>query len=494
MFYRIRDGILFRRYSGHGYITDNSEFGYRFLNDTRPRLGETFVSDSGGAMLSKLSKAPRNIDDIVAGLMRVFRGVEYEELKSDTIEFFHSLAEQGYLCEGKTPEACLEQGWPDSLAATVPDAREAIIPTESCAGDSIDPNDFLRSIHFDVSSACNERCAHCYIPDERKTTTIDPELFSRVLEEARALNAIHVTLSGGEPLLHRDFTSFLKRCRELDLSVNVLSNLTLLTDDIIAEMMRNPLLSVQTSLYSMDPNTHDSITGLAGSFEKTVDGLLRVINAGIPVQISCPVMKQSKDCFLDVVLWGKEHGIAVAVEPVIFASHDHSGSNLDSRISLEDLESVLDKEMSEGYAAALSDSAKEKEALTGNDPICSVCRYSLCVSAEGNVFPCAGWQSNVLGDLNQQTLKEVWEGSEKLHQLRGIKRKEFAKCVSCEDRGYCTVCMMANANENPSGDPLLISDFRCKAAAMTHRKVEEFLTSTVKGGSETPIETPAEQR
>ena len=37
--------------------------------------------------------------------------------------------------------------------------------------------------------------------------------------------------------------------------------------------------------------------------------------------------------------------------------------------------------------------------------------------------------------------------------------------------------MMCNSNENPDGDPYAISDFRCKVAATTHRKVSEFLAS-----------------
>ena len=104
----------------------------------------------------------------------------------------------------------------------------------------------MRSIHFDITSICNERCVHCYIPQKCKTKIIESELFYRVLEEGRKMNIIHVTLSGGEPLLHKDIVGFLKKCRELDLSVNVLSNLTLLNDEIISEMRRNQLLSVQT--------------------------------------------------------------------------------------------------------------------------------------------------------------------------------------------------------------------------------------------------------
>lgn len=52
------------------------------------------------------------------------------------------------------------------------------------------------------------------------------------------MNIIHVTLSGGEPLLHKDIIGFLRKCREFDLSVNVLSNLTLLNDKIISEMKK----------------------------------------------------------------------------------------------------------------------------------------------------------------------------------------------------------------------------------------------------------------
>ena len=486
MFYKIRDDVLFRQYDGYGYIADNSEFGYRFLSDSASRGREEFVSGSGSFMLAALSKTPRYIDEVIDDLMQAFVGVEREVLREDTMEFFQTLAERGLLSVGETPKDCMDQHWPESSTRQDARARETIVPTEECAGDRVGPDDFLRSIHIEIASACNERCVHCYIPHEYKTDAIDSELFYRIVEEARQLNVIHVTLSGGEPLLHDDFISFLVRCRELDLSVNVLSNLTLLTDDTLREMRKNPLLSVQTSIYSMDAAVHDAITRQAGSFEKTVNGALRVIEVGIPLQISCPIMRQNKDNFIDVVSWGKEHDIAVAIEPVIFASFDHSGANLTNRISLDDLGDVLDKEFSEGYASVLSESAAEKEPMAADDPICSICRYSLCIAANGDVYPCVGWQTNVLGNLRQQTLREIWIGSETLHRLREVKRRDFPKCVGCADRGYCTVCMMCNSNESPDGNPFAINDFHCKAAAITHRKVGEFFSGCPATGGSSP--------
>ena len=478
MYYKIRNDVLFRKYQGHGYIADNSEYGYRMLNDNRKYLGEKYVSSSGAIMLSMLSKSPRSIDDVVEELSQIFTGVEYEMLKQDTAEFFDLFVDEGFLSRGEAIDTCTDQFIENTPKLSGCDQIQEGIVKNNCTGGDISPNEFLRSIHIEIADACNERCIHCYIPNERKNNVIDSALFYRIIEEGREMNIIHVTLSGGEPLLHKDILGFLKRCRKLELSVNILSNLTLLTDDIISEMKKNSLLSVQVSLYSMDAVVHDSITKLNGSFEKTKNGILRLCDEGIPVQISCPIIKQNKDSYIDVLHWGWAHNIAVATEPVIFAAYDHSGCNLENRLSIEEVDDVLTVQMQEGYAESICKTAKDKEKLTENDPICSVCRYSFCVMASGKVFPCAGWQNNVIGDLNRQTVQEVWETSDKIKELRQIKWSRFSQCVDCKDRGYCTVCMMWNSNENSDGDPFRINEHRCNVAAITHRKVDSVLQET----------------
>ena len=43
MYYRLGDDVLFRQYQDFGVITDNSEYGYRMLNDNRPIIGEKYI-------------------------------------------------------------------------------------------------------------------------------------------------------------------------------------------------------------------------------------------------------------------------------------------------------------------------------------------------------------------------------------------------------------------------------------------------------------------
>ena len=422
-------------------------------------------------MLAALDKHPKSIDEIIKELTDIFTGVEFKTLKHDAIEFYLFLTEEGYLSTGETYQECLHSERPKLSERQ---SNSITIQTKDCSKEVFGKSDFLRSLHIEVASACNERCVHCYIPHAYKNAVIDSSLFYSILKQARDLNVVNVTLSGGEPLLHPDIINFLARCRELDLSVNVLSNLTLLTDEILAEMKKNPLLCIQTSLYSMEPRVHDSITHLVGSFEKTKNNLLRLQGENIPLQISCPVMKQNKDSFIDVMQWGQRHAISVTVDPVIFATYDRTCSNLKERLSLEEIGAVIDKQLSETYVHAMREMAQEKIGQTNEAPICSICRYNFCISATGYAFPCVGWQSNIIGDLNRQTLREIWETSEKVQTLRQIKRKQFPRCVTCEDRGYCTVCMMSNANESPDGDIFCIDSFHCRVAAMTHQRIDTF--------------------
>lgn len=471
MYYKLMKDVLFRKYDGYGLITDNSEYGYRMLNDIRTIRGERYVSESGAEMLARLGKKPKEIDDIVSELENVFVGVDFATLKKDTIEFLQYFVDEGFLAIGDNIQNCKDCNNKQIDINEKQDNVNIVINQDECEKNTLKSNDFLRSIHIEIANACNERCVHCYIPHKYKTDIMDSTLFYRIIEEGRKMNIIHVTLSGGEPLLHKDFISFLKKCRELDLSVNVLSNLTLLTDQMIDEMKKNPLLSVQTSIYAMKPDIHDNITKVERSLEKTLCGVKKLLNANIPIQISCPVMKQNKNDFVSVIRWGYSNNISVAVEPVIFASYDHSRDNLSNRLELVEIEDVIDRELNEGYANTIMNAAKEKEALKDNDPICSVCRYSFCVSVRGEVYPCAGWQTNIIGCLKNQTLSEIWEKSDKIKYLRNIKRKDFPQCVECKDRGYCTVCMMSNSNENQDGDAFRINEFNCKVAELKHNKL-----------------------
>jgi radical SAM protein with 4Fe4S-binding SPASM domain len=324
-----------------------------------------------------------------------------------------------------------------------------------------------------ICSKCNERCIHCYIPHEEKINQIDSSLFYNLLEQCKNLNLLHITISGGEPMLHNDFCDFLKKCREYNFSVNVLSNLTLLNDEMIDEMKANPLLGVQVSLYSMNPDIHDDITQTKGSFEKTKSSILKLIENDIPLQISCPILKQNKNCYNSVVNWGRNHGVYAGDDYVIIAKYNHNTQNLNCRLSINEVEKVIKDKSKENstYLENIKAEAQKNKEFSPDDYVCSVCESTICISDNGNVYPCAGWQDFVVGNIKDKTLNDIWNYSEEVKSLRSLRKKDFPKCMKCSEREYCTMCMVRNANEDSTGDPLAVNEYFCDIARLNKKIV-----------------------
>jgi radical SAM protein with 4Fe4S-binding SPASM domain len=279
-------------------------------------------------------------------------------------------------------------------------------------------------------------------------------------------------------MMHKNFCDFLKKAKEYDFSINILSNLTLLNDETIKEMKENRLSSVQVSLYSMEADIHDSITQLEGSFHKTRDNILRLIENDIPLQISCPTMKQNKDSFIEVLRWAHKHKLRAETDFIMMARYDHTTDNLDNRLSLDEAGTIITSILkhNDSYREEILKSGFEEQEQRdrSNDIVCGVCVASICMVANGNVYPCPGWQDYVCGNVKETPLKEIWENSPKVQYLRSLRKKDFPKCTNCPDRGFCAMCMVRNANENPEGDPLKINEHFCKVAALNRRIVLDW--------------------
>lgn len=479
MYYKRKAKILFRQYDSFGYITDNRNFGYKLLNSSENHIGDKILSEVGALFISILGKDIMSLNDLVDKICQKFPEINTNIIEQDATEFYNSLVEDGFLVSGKTKNECetkdIKFSYKNNLVEIVEDSNKIGLKhdksTQEYFEDYFNGKPQLTNAHIEIISKCNERCVHCYIPHEQKISQITSDLFNKIIEQCKKLNLLHITISGGEPMLHKEFCNFLKKCREFDFSVNVLSNLTLLTDEIIEEMKLNPLLGVQSSLYSMNPEIHDNITQTKGSFEKTKNSILRLIEQDIPLQISCPIIKQNKNCYTDVVNWSRNNGVYAGDDYIIIARYNHSTQNLSCRLSIKEIEDVIieKSKIDKNYIENIKAEAKQNTNYAPDDYVCSVCESTLCISDNGNVYPCAGWQDYVVGNIFQNSLQEIWEKSEKVNYLRNLRKKEFPKCLQCSDKEYCTMCMVRNANEDYNGDPLVVNEYFCDIAKLNKK-------------------------
>ena len=477
MFFKKKSNIMFRNYKSFGYITDNRNFGYNHESN----VGDKILSESGAIFIAVLGKKVQSFNSLVKKIYKQFTDIHIETIERDAREFYKMLEQDGFVVSGKTLEECEAKDIGFSYKLSELELISSnIISLKRSSQDFFEEyfkgKPQLTNLHIEITSRCNERCVHCYIPNDNKVNNIEPSLFYDILEQCNDMKLLHLTLSGGEPMLHPNFCDFLRKCKEYDFSINILTNLTLLNDDIISEMKRNSLLGVQVSLYSMNSDIHDEITQMKGSFEKTKNAILKLIENNIPMQISCPIMKQNKNNYNDVKEWAKKYNIHVGDDYTIIAKYDHTTQNLSNRLSIDEVEELINNIVDTDikYVEKMKKEIERKKNTPYDDYVCSVCNSSICITESGNVYPCAGWQDNVVGDVKETSLKDIWENSEKVKYLREVKKQDFPKCIQCLEKDYCTMCMVRNANEDPMGDPLIVNEYFCEIAKLNKKIIASW--------------------
>lgn len=477
MIVRQTKDTFIRRYSKIGYITNQL---------TRHDL---HFNETGANFLDQISREPKEIDQILNELLAVYQDVSYDELKSDFTEFIRVLENDGFVLIGNTPEELnskepsfnyrMENPKTALYDFTNPDKNEILTESSEFFYEEFHKEPRIFGLQIEVSSRCNERCIHCYIPNAKKDEGGDMELslILHVLDEAKEMGTLQVTFSGGELFMHKDIALILRHARKNDFSISILSNLVLLTDKHI-ELLKeiNPSL-VQVSLYSMKPEEHDAITLVKGSFLKTKNNIEKLVAADIPVQISCPVMKLNRKSYKDVLVYANKLRTKAYTDFIMMARADHDTNNLAQRISIEETAELLNDMLlfdRDYLDTTLQQEPKSRDIEKFKKmPVCGVGVDNICLTANGDYYPCAGWQGMVVGNAYKQSLKDIWENSPELKQLRTITNGSFPDCILCEARDYCAMCLVRNYNEN-NGNMFKITKHFCDVAFLNKKMVEDY--------------------
>lgn len=480
---------MYIQQSKNSFIRCTDNYGYITNQLTR----HDRVYDSYGAdILSCIKRYPVTICEIVQKLFEQYDGVTLEDLKKDVSEFLTSLAEAQFIVMSESIHELKNADKDFTYSSTKnftisenyhQETKEKVNQnTQDFFLEEVQGRPLISNLQFELSSLCNERCIHCYIPNGKKNAGFNMPLWKvkELIDEFAEMGGLHVTLSGGEVFLYPQLKEVIKYCREKDLKISILSNLILLKDEYIPWLKEANLSVIQVSLYSMDPEIHDFITTVKGSWIKTKAAIEKLVEANIPVQISCPLMKANKEGYGEVLDYAKGLNVKAQTDYILMAQSDLDKSNLANRLSLEETAQVIkdiiakDKQYQEETLNQIppSDEFKFDPERFKKQPVCGVGYDNCCVTASGDIYPCAGWQDYVLGNVYRNTLREIWENSERVKGLRKITQASFPECLECEAANFCNRCLVRNYNES-GGNMFAINHHFCDVAFLNKRLVEE---------------------
>lgn len=417
-----------------------------------PRTGGCSIFKDAKSILVEVANEWRCVPEIVNNVASHFE-IKPAEVEEDVKDVVEELSRQGFI-------ECIddvETGWNNGVATRG--------ETGGCEDEGFPLDEFsIRhdlpiELHLDLTNSCTERCVHCYIPYNQKCF-LPYEQGAKAIREFREMNGWTVYISGGECLMHPQFSDICRLCVELNLNFIVLTNLTL-CDSRMAEFLAevNPQF-VNVSLYGMNANVHDSITNLPGSWRKTMSAIRLCQKSGVHCRIATPLLKANKNEFSALRDFASENHMHLVPSWDIVPRCNHDAENLDYACSATDLEEVM-LAQKDIFREVIGDDDQGP-----NTKVCDIGQSRMYLSAEGNYYPCDCMHGYVLGNVRENTLSEIWHG-EKLNYLRGLKNRDFGKCAQCEHRPWCKVCPAFNFNA--TGDLFKTIPEKCRVSEVIHR-------------------------
>ena len=212
MYYKLKANSFFRNYNNIGYIVNI------------PNNSDRVVNESGALFLSLLSYKAQSLKELSNIALNKFVNVSLIELQNDMKDFYDRFYFEDFLIRGESEEECNNLEKISISNATIKNQFNSYemqnnIGTQEFLEKYFAKNPKLLSFQIELTSKCNERCIHCYIPHEDKLYNIDNNLYFQTIKQLKDIGIISISLSGGEPMLHPNFLEFLKYAQDSDFYV-----------------------------------------------------------------------------------------------------------------------------------------------------------------------------------------------------------------------------------------------------------------------------------
>lgn len=285
----------------------------------------------------------------------------------------------------------------------------------------------LEFIWLELTSACNNRCLHCYSASSPEVPAgcVPHQRWLELISEARSEGAYGLQLIGGEPLMYPKWRELVYKAREENYElIEIFTNATLVNDDCITFFKQNNV-SIATTIYANNAGVHDSVTLHPGSFDKTLTAIKKLLANDIPLRIASIVMKANQHEAENIMKLCAELGVAVEPPDVVRPT----GRGDDQQLLPENYTKPPIKPPFFTDPDSFAKAQRFHSCLAGR----------LAITATGDVIPCIFARDKVCGNilntplqkiLNEQPLKSCWQTTKDC----------ITKCRDCEYRYACPDC------------------------------------------------------
>lgn len=332
----------------------------------------------------------------------------------------------------------------------------------------------VERLWIELTERCNLSCAHCCIVrkcDDAATRLreLDAAFFCRLISEAAHLGCSGLELTGGEVLLRGDFSDVYSHAHQLNLSISVTTNGTLLSNRIADLWERHPPAKIKVSLYGWDEQSYEMVVQRPGAFRLFLSGISRLTSRGIPFKVLVPahpvLLRHASQLRQLAIELGAEGPLSLGWELMLHVRRDPCASECIRTFRLSPTEAA--RQRIAFPEIVLNDirlirQAQQEEFQPDNRLFrCIAADKSMAVDAYGFLHPCRPLcHPDLQYDLKLGTLRQaLLEHMPKVRRMRIKNPLARDHCARCVLRLACSSCPATSWIENGSLDEP--SEYHC---------------------------------
>lgn len=292
--------------------------------------------------------------------------------------------------------------------------------------------DRINSVTFSPTNRCNLKCDYCCVDSKIENIDyLDTDEIKKAIENIIKLNPRVLTISGGEPMLRKDFFEILAHAKEKFKGKIILAtNATLIKDSQIDDIV-NSLHAIEISLDGYDELSCSKIRG-KGIFDKVINTIKLIKSKGFDnISISLVVGKNNANYVEKFEKLSEELGVKSIIRN--FVSIGRGSEN-----SCRYLEDELDISYIDKY------DYKDENSINAN--MCKAGVNQISIDCKGDVYPCPNLEYE---DLKMFNILEFEEGildiilnrdMEIFDKFDNLKPVNIEKCKDCDINAFCSTC------------------------------------------------------
>lgn len=330
-------------------------------------------------------------------------------------------------------------------------------------------NRYFPAMNWMITGKCNYNCLHCFnaVDNAPLQSEWSLEEANVLLDQARDCGINGFTITGGEPMVHKNFFEILEGIYNRGMYVYELNTNGHFIDQAALDRMKNvgcvPLMKI-----SFDGiGWHDWLRNRKGAETDTIRAVSLCVANGFPVMVQTNVHKKNIGVVLETVKMLDKMGVRETrvirttesprweqnandstltfkeyMDAMLELWREYSKEEHEMKLTSWQIGTMMPKSKSFKMSPVECSAGQYRE----DAPVCKGNRGMIAVAANGNVFPChqmSGYyeqHGDVLGNLKKGSLKEIICGGRYMDEICttvGTLRKVNTRCGKCKYFEYC---------------------------------------------------------